>query len=105
MNYVTTYGKSYETKAEYKMRSGQYASADAAIAEFNSAANAGHGRSSWVVHNKFSSYTPQEWANMRGYTSTLSSSTTSSLSSTLSSTPVASEVDWVASGHVTPVQD
>ena len=85
------------------MRSQQYAQADAAIAEFNSAANAGNGRTSWVVHNKFSSYTPQEWANMRGYKSSLS--TTSSLSSTLSATPVASEVDWVAAGHVTPVQD
>merc|ERR1712166_362003 len=52
MSYVSTYGKSYPSKSEYKMRASNYAVADIAINKHNSDPAA----TSKCAHNKFSSY-------------------------------------------------
>jgi len=38
MSYVSTYGKNYPTKTEYKMRASNWASADKEISAFNAKA-------------------------------------------------------------------
>ena len=58
MSYISTFGKSYETKEEYKLRAAQWVKTDAVIKQFNAEGNGGHGRRhSWVKHNRFSSWT------------------------------------------------
>ena len=68
MSYISTYGKSYETKEEYKLRAGQYAKTDAAIKECNAGgAGVKHHRRSWTKHNKFSTWTHAERMKLRGF--------------------------------------
>ena len=104
MSYVTEYGKNYETKYEYKQAAARWAESDKAIKEYNAGAAGGRRRHSWTRHNRFSSYSRNQWKKLRGYNHSLRTSLPP-LQSTLSSVPIANEVDWVTQGKVTPVQD
>ena len=79
MSYISTYGKSYETKEEYKMRAAQWAKTDAAIKEHNAGGAGGRHRHSWMKHNKYSAYTRAEWKKLRGYNHAMKASTTLNL--------------------------
>ena len=63
MSYISTYGKSYPTKSEFKNRQSNYAIANSKINEFNAS-----GSTSKVAHNKFSTWSSTEMKSLRGAT-------------------------------------
>ena len=100
MSYVSTYGKNFPTKSEYKMRASNWATADAAITAHNDDPAA----TSKVGHNFLSTYSSAEKKMMTGYKGPVSptSTTDTSLSGPI---PSANGIDWNAKGMVTAVQN
>jgi len=107
MSYVSTYGKSYPTKSEFKNRQSNYATADSNINAFNAS-----GSTSKVAHNQFSTWSPSELKALKGTAQPtlpvfpnekIKDDNQEALPS--AHAPTASEINWVAKGMVTPVQN
>ena len=99
MSYVSTYGKNFPTKSEYKMRASNWATADAAITKHNLNPLS----TSRVGHNFLSTYSSAEKKMMTGYKKGPVSPTSTTDNTLAGSTPSANGIDWVAKGMVTPV--
>jgi len=96
MEFVTQYGKSYGTVAEFQFRSAQFKQRHAEIEAFNADANNTH----VVGHNEFSDYTHAEMKARNGYKHQEPTNVV-----TLDESANAATVDWRSKGAVTPVKN
>ena len=96
MEFVTEYGKSYGTVAEFQFRSAQFKQRHAEIEAFNADANNTH----VVGHNEFSDYTHAEMKARNGYKHQEPTNVV-----TLDESANAATVDWRSKGAVTPVKN
>jgi len=93
--YISNYGRSYGTKAEFQFRSKIFKAKLAEIEAFNAAGN-----TSKVGVNHFTDRTASEMKKMNGFKGVNSGKIT-----TLDTTRLADSVDWRVKGAVTPVKD
>ena len=98
MRYVTEWGKSYGTKAEFQFRMEQFKKTMAKIAEHES--NDAH--KSTVGLNQFSDWTHEEYKKLLGYKARENVSAEPEL---LDTSNLADEMDWRSKGAVTPVKN
>lgn len=98
IRYVSTYGKSYGTKAEFEFRAAQFKATLAKVAAHNE-----ENGTSTVGINRFSDFTAQEWKRMNGYKPTMKLGAQNV--KILSEENLADEVDWNTKGAVTKVKD
>ena len=96
MEFVTEYGKSYGTVAEFKFRSEQFKARHAEIEAFNADSNNTH----VVGHNEFSDFTQAEMKARNGYKHQEQQNVV-----TLDESVNAASVDWRSKGAVTPVKN
>ena len=98
MRYVSEWGKSYGTKAEFEFRFEQFERNMAVIAEHNSDNSNGHA----LALNEFSDWTQAEYKKLLGYkfnpNKTLDTEE-------LDTSNLADAVDWRTKGAVTPVKN
>jgi cathepsin L len=97
MKYVSEFGKSYGTKAEFKFRLEQYKQTLKKMADHES--NAAHG--STVAHNEFSDWTEAEYKRLLGY----KMKETTAEAELLNTENLQTEVDWRTKGAVTGVKN
>merc|ERR1712167_394156 len=97
MKWVTEYGKTYGTRAEFDFRAEQFKSTLAFIEEHNLKGE------HTVGLNEFAAHTPQEWKKMLGYNSSLRLETKEY--TILDEANLADTVDWRTKGAVTPVKN
>lgn len=97
MKYVTEYGKSYGTKAEFEFRFEQFKQTLAKMAEHN----AQNEHQSTVGHNQFSDWTAAEYKRLLGYKPRADNLEAEELDTS----NLASSVNWVTKGAVTPVKN
>jgi cathepsin L len=97
MRYVTEFGKSYGTKAEFKFRLDQFKKTMAKMAEHQS--NSEHG--STVTLNEFSDWTESEYKRLLGY----KQKETNEAAELLDTSNLAADMDWRTKGAVTPVKN
>jgi len=97
MQYVTEYGKSYGTKAEFEFRFEQFKQTLAKMAEHN----AQNEHQSTVGHNQFSDWTSAEYKKMLGYKPRKDNLE----AEILDTSNLASSVNWVTKGAVTGVKN
>ncbi len=96
MEFVTEYGKSYGTVAEFQFRSAAFKKRHAEIEAFNADANNTH----VVGHNEFSDYTYAEMKARNGYKHQEQTNIVE-----LDESSNAATVDWRSKGAVTPVKN
>ena len=96
MEFVTNYGKSYGTVAEFQFRGAQFAKTHEEIEAFNADANNTH----VLAHNEFSDYTYAEMKRRNGYVHKEQTNIELLDESNLQAT-----VDWRTKGAVTPVKN
>ena len=96
MEFVTQYGKSYGTVAEFMFRKEQFVTRHNLIEEFNADANNTH----TVGHNEFSDKTYAEMKKMNGYTHKEATNYKDHDESLAAAT-----VDWRTKNAVTPVKN
>jgi C1A family cysteine protease len=97
MKWVTEYGKTYGTRAEFDFRAEQFKSTLAFIEEHNSKGE------HTVGLNEFAAHTPQEWKKMLGYNTSLRLETKEF--TILDESNLADTVDWRTKGAVTAVKN
>jgi len=100
-DYVTEWGKSYGTKAEYKFRMEQFSKSMDAI----SAHNANEAKTSSMGLNQFSDWTKEEFKNSLGLKMNLQKEDREKRVRTLSVENLADSVDWRTKGAVTEVKN
>lgn len=98
MKYVTEWGKSYGTKAEFDFRFEQFKKTLAKM-EYHNAENA---HKSTVAHNIFSDWTEAEYKKLLGYKG---KQTNNEEAEVLDTSNLEDEVNWVTKGAVTPVKN
>merc|ERR1719197_1508872 len=98
MRYVTEWGKSYGTKAEFVFRMEQFKKTMAKMAEHNT--NDAH--KSTVGHNQFSDWTEAEYKKLLGYKG---KQTNNEEAEILDTSNLADSVNWVTKGAVTNVKN
>merc|ERR1711907_91721 len=101
MRYVSEFGKSYGTKAEFKFRLEQFQKTLKKIAEHES--DAAHG--STVAHNEFSDWTEAEYKRLHGYTPEIREGLKGEQAELLDTSNLAKEVNWKTKGAVTKVKN
>ncbi len=97
LGYMTEYGKSYSTVAEYEMRLRNFAVKHAFITEHN--ANPGE-HTFKVGHNKMSDWTQEEYEAILTYTSS-----GEHIADEVELSPILGAVDWRNSGCVNAIKD
>jgi C1A family cysteine protease len=100
LKFVSEYGKSYGTKAEYKFRLEQFKNTLKKIAEHES--NSAHG--STVGHNEFSDWTVSEYKRLHGYKPEMKELSAEE-PELLDETDLAESMDWRTKGAVTAVKN
>ena len=98
LQYVSEFGKSYGTVAEFNMRMELFAARDAIINEHN----ADDAKTSTMGHNFLSDWTPAEQAKLRGL---IGEPVTTGEVFRATNEPVANAVNWVTAGKVGAVKD
>ena len=102
MEWISNYGRSYGTVAEYQFRLARFAEADQLIEEHNSQ----NGESYTLGHNKMSDWTEAEYKRLLTYKPELNYF---NLDATPAPEPsnveIPTSVDWGTAGAVTPVKD
>jgi len=98
MAYVTEYGKSYGTVAEYNFRKEQFQTRHDLIETFNADVNNTH----ILGHNEFSDKTYAEMKKMNGYKHVLGAQSNIKV---LDESSNAASIDWRSQGAVTPVKN
>jgi C1A family cysteine protease len=98
MQYVTEWGKSYGTKAEFKFRMAEFKKKMAFIAEHNS----NDAKTHTVGLNQFSDWTQEEYKRLLGYKAELKKANNAPH---LVPNPNSTGKDWRAEGAVTPVKN
>merc|ERR1712032_1772227 len=101
MQYVTEYGKSYGTKAEFEFRLEQFKKTLAKMAEHN----AQNEHQSTVGHNQFSDWTDAEYKRLLGYNFMAEKGLMRGELEELDTSDLAESVDWVTKGAVTAVKN
>jgi C1A family cysteine protease len=96
MKWVTEYGKTYGTRAEFDFRAEQFKGTLAFIEEHNSKGE------HTVGLNEFAAHTPQEWKKMLGFNA---SQLAAKEPVVLDESNLADSVDWRTKGAVTPVKN
>jgi len=97
MEFVSTHGRSYATKAEFEFRSKIFKNKLAEIEEYNASQN-----TSRVGINQFADRTAAEMKKMNGYKPVANNATNVVV---LSEEGLADSVDWRTQGAVTPVKN
>lgn len=101
MKYVTEFGKSYGTKAEFEFRLEQFKKTLAKMAEHN----AQNEHQSTVGHNHFSDWTEAEYKKLLGYNFAAEKGLMRGELEELDTSDLADSVNWVTKGAVTPVKN
>jgi len=99
MQYVTEWGKSYGTKAEFEFRFAEWKKTHDFVLAHNSAGN-----TSTVGHNEFSDFTKEERKKRLGY-KTEGVPPTNKVPKILDESNNDASVDWRDRGAVTPVKN
>ena len=97
LRYVARYGKRYESRAEFELRSQIFQEKLVAIAEHNSRNDVTH----TIGINVFADLTDEEWASMRGYIPVARNAVTESFAGV----ELDDSVDWYAKGMVNDPKD
>jgi len=105
MNYLSKYGKQYESLAEFVLRKEIYIARNVFIREHNSRPS-----NFTLGHNIFSDWKPEEMASMLGDKSSEEAANAYCLAPPSDASPVSLEdlpasVNWVEAGMTTPVKD
>jgi C1A family cysteine protease len=100
MRYVTEWGKSYGTKAEFTFRLEQFKNSLKKIADHEST----DGHQSTVGLNHMSDWTHEEYKRLLGYKHELKVQSNEE-PELLDTSDLAKEMDWVSKGAVTPVKN
>jgi cathepsin L len=98
MKYVTEWGKSYGTKAEFDFRMEQFKNTLKKMALHNS----DNAHKSTVGHNQFSDWTEAEYKKLLGYKG---KQTNNEEAEILDTSNLQDTVNWVTKGAVTPVKN
>jgi len=101
MEHVTTFGKSYATKAEFALRSRIFKEKLAFIEEWNANTENTHK----VGTNEFSDYTVEEMNKMKGYKANLKKKYFELPVEEIDPSTVGDAIDWRSKGAVNPVQN
>mmetsp|Transcript_87904 Transcript_87904/g.121185 ORF Transcript_87904/g.121185 Transcript_87904/m.121185 type:complete len:170 (+) Transcript_87904:72-581(+) len=100
MEWVQEWGKSYGTRAEFEFRMERFMEAEANIVA-NNASN-----STWELgHNHMSDFTDAEYRRMLGYKAPVEFSMATEVDEEMPEESLASSINWVNKGAVTPVKD
>jgi cathepsin L len=97
MSFVSTYGKSYGTKAEFKFRSAQFKQTLELIASHS------ENSTSTVGINQFADWTPAELKKLNGFNA--ATKVIGETATILSTENLAATIDWTTKGAVTPVKN
>jgi C1A family cysteine protease len=101
MRYVTEYGKSYGTKAEFEFRFEQFKKTLIKMANHNSQ----NEHQSTVGHNQFSDWTDAEYKRLLGYNFMAEKGLRRGELEELDTSNLEKSVNWVTQGAVTPVKN
>jgi hypothetical protein len=99
MSYVSTYGKNFPTKTEYKSRASNWARADDAIRKHNKMAH----RTWKMAHNRLSDWSTAEKNKLLGFKADGPVTPTNINNSLTTAVPQGGTVNWVTAGKVAPV--
>jgi hypothetical protein len=101
ISHIALHGLNFATKEEYKFRLGIFQVNDAHIQRINSDSN----NTFTVGHNKFSTYTDDEYKKLLGYKGTFKFDENAEYVDGKDTLTGATEVDWISKGAVNAVKD
>ena len=101
MDYVTRFGKSYGTRAEFEFRKQMFAKTHKIVEEWNGQKDATHE----LGHNAFSDLTVDERKQKLGFKPISEAEMNEGVSENLKVSDIPASVNWLTAGAVNPVQD
>ena len=101
MDYVTRFGKSYGTRAEFEFRKQIFAKTQKTVEEWNRRKEATHE----LGHNEFSDMTADERKRKLGFRPISEAEMNENVSENLEVANIPASVNWLTAGAVNPVQD